>query len=69
MPRELTPTEVGRMFALHRAAEAVSAIAAAHERAMSHDGLDDDGRAYLAAVVSTAHSIAARLRSSPGAEP
>lgn len=69
MPRDLTPTELGRMHALHRAAEAVSAIAASHERAMSHDGLDDDGRAYLAAFVSTAHSIAARLRSSPGAEP
>ncbi len=69
MPANLTPAQLGRMHALHRAAEAVTAIAAAHEQAMSSAGLDDDARAYLAALVTNARAIADRLRASPGASP
>lgn len=69
MPADLTPAEVGRMHALHRAADAVNAIGAAHERALGQEGLGDAERAYLAAVVTNARAIADRLRNSPGANP
>jgi hypothetical protein len=69
MQPDPTPAEVGHMHALNRAAEAVQDIAAAHEQALAHPGLGDDGRAYLTAVVTTARSIAERLRNSPGAKP
>jgi len=69
MAADLTPTEVGRTHALQRAVEAMQALAAAHERSLSHEGLGDDDRAYLNAFITTARSIADRLRNSPGFTP
>lgn len=66
---DITPSVAGRLHALQRAVEAVQAIAATHERSLSHDGLGDDDRAYLNAVIATARSIANRLRNSPGFAP
>lgn len=60
-----TPAEVGRMHALQRLAEAADHLAA---RPIPTDLAPAD-RDYLTSFVTTARSVAARLRNSPGYEP
>lgn len=61
-----SPTSVGRTHALHRIAECIDDLIA--DRPIPPNAAERD-REYLTAFVSTARSVAARLRNSPGYEP
>lgn len=67
MPRELTPTEVGRMFAMQDMA--ADAQARADRAKPAQPNLAPEDVAYLAAYADTCRSVADRLRASPGAKP
>lgn len=67
MPRDLTPAEVGRMFALQDMA--ADAQARVDRIRTDQPNLAPEDAAYLAAYADTCRSVADRLRASPGAKP